>query len=908
MNEQSLIGKTVSHYRITAALGAGGMGAVYRATDSTLGRDVAIKVLPPEVANDSDRLARFRREAHVLASLNHPHIAAIYGLEEADGKPFLALELVDGEDLKQRLARGAMPIQEALEAAAQIAEALEEAHNKGIVHRDLKPANVKVTPDGRVKVLDFGLAKAWAGDAGDGRSGAPELSHSPTLTRSATTAGMVLGTAAYMSPEQARGKPVDRRADVWAFGVLVWEMLTGHALFAGDTITDVIAAVVTKEPDLDLLPAGTPPVVRRLLARCLRKDPRLRLPDIGAARLELRELLAGSPTENEAPRPGLDEASHRARVRERAAWATVALLLAGLSAFLLQRRLADAPEPRPAAHFALDTPENLLFSVFGPVSLSPDGRHVAFVAFSPRGNRELWIRSLDATEARVLPGTANAGGAVIWSPDSTSIAFAADTELRRITLVGGAIQRICALPRGDFGGGTWSRQGTIVFGSGGAEAKLFSVSDAGGEAKPLTEHDASRGETSHMWAQFLPDARRFLVDIDSAKEDSAGLFVTSLDAPSERRRIRPEAARFQLVAPGYLLFVQGGTLLAQRFDTAKLVTRGEPVALASSVATFNQVPSWGWFSASDTGRVAWLSGQGTQVQLEWVDRTGRRIGALGEPGIYGQIALSPDGRRVVAEVADADNRFDLWTIDVARGVGSRLTSDPANERDPVWSPDGHELVFSTDATGDQNLLRKGLEGPEPPAPLRDGIGQTAGQRDIAKEWVREGNTLLYLTIGPERTLWAASLDGGGPPEALVKGFAVDQPRVSPDGRWLAYISTESGRFEVYVQPFRRRGERLRVSANGGGQPRWRGDGKELFYIGLDGSLMAVEVRSGATGLELGMPQTLVVAKTFAAVLEGSDYTDYGVTPDGQRFLVKRPVEGSERPRIHVLLDWPSLLR
>jgi Tol biopolymer transport system component len=584
------------------------------------------------------------------------------------------------------------------------------------------------------------------------------------------------------------------------------------------------------------------------------------------------------------------------------------LLLAGLSAFLLQRRLAEAPEPRPAAHFALDTPENLLFSGFGPVSLSPDGRHVAFVAFAPGGNPQMWIRSLDATEARVLPGTSNAGGAVIWSPDSASIAFAGDDELRKITLVGGAIQRLCALPRGGFDGGTWSRQGTIVFGSGGPEARLFSVSDAGGEAKPLTEHDASRADTAHSWPQFLPDGRRLLFEVRGAKEESTGLFVTSLDAPGERRRIRPERARFQLVAPGYLLFVQGGTLLAQRFDTTKLATRGEPVALASSVATFSQVPSWGWFSASDTGRVAWLSGQGTQVQLEWVDRTGRRIGALGEPGTYGQIVLSPDGRRVVAEMADADNRFDLWTIDVARGVASRLTSGPANERDPVWSPDGHELVFSTDASGDQNLVRKGLQGPEAEAPLRDGIGQTAGLRDIAKEWVRDANTLLYLTLGPERTLWAASLDGGGPPEALVKGFAVDQPHVSPDGRWLAYISTESGRFEVYAQPFRRRGERVRVSANGGGQPRWRGDGKELFYVSLDGALMAVDVRDGSTGLDLGMPQTLVPARTFAAVLEGSDYSDYAITPDGQRILVKRPVEGAERPRIHVLLDWPSLVR
>jgi eukaryotic-like serine/threonine-protein kinase len=907
-----VIGTTLSHYRITAALGAGRMGAVYRATDSTLGRDVAIKVLPPEVASDADRVARFRREAHLLASLNHPHIAAIYGLEEAKGKLFLALELVEGEDLKERLARGAVPLDEALEIALQIAEALEEAHNKGIVHRDLKPANVKLTPDGKVKVLDFGLAKAWAGEGADGRSSPPELSHSPTMTKAGTMAGAILGTAHYMSPEQARGKPVDRRADVWAFGVVVCEMLTGRALFAGDTITDVIAAVVGKEPDLDTLPKGTPAALRRLLSRCLRKDPRTRLPDIGAARLELQDLLAPASTETAAPRPERDEAYRAAQgggARERVAWVAVTVALAGLSAFLVHRRVTEAPEPRPPAHFVLDTPENLTFPDFSPLAVSSDGRHIAFVALSPDGSR-MWIRSLDAPDARMLPGTSGAFGGHFWSPDSTSIAFAAEGELRKLAITGGAVQRICALPREGFEafrGGVWSRQGTIVFNIGGEHARLYAVSDKGGEARPLTTHDRSREEQGHYWAQFLPDDRQFLFLVESAKEKNRGLFVASLDAPTERRRIRPEFTRFQLVAGRYLLFLQGGTLVAQRFNAEGLVTTGEPVPIASSVASFSQAPSWGSFSASATGRLAWLSSQGNEVRLEWVDRTGRRIGSLGDPRRYGQIVLSPDGRRVAAEIQDADGRYDLWTIDGARGVPSRLTSNPANDRDPVWSPDGREIIFSSDAHGDQDLVRKGLQGLDPPAPLPGGIGQRPGERDIAKEWVREGNTLLHLTLGAERVLWATSLDGSQPPEALVKGFVVDQPHVSPDGRWLAYISTESGRYEVYVQPFRRPGERLRVSANGGGQPRWRGDGKELFYLGLDGALMRVDVRSGATGLELGMPEALVSASTLGAVLEGSDFTDYAVTADGQRFLVKRTVEGREKPRVHVLLDWPSLL-
>jgi serine/threonine protein kinase/Tol biopolymer transport system component len=899
-----LIGQTLSHYRITSALGVGGMGEVYRATDTNLGREVAIKVLPPEVARDAERLARFRREAHLLASLNHPNIAAIYGLEEEAGKPFLALELVEGKDLKERIDAGAIPVDEALEIAERIAEALEEAHGKGIVHRDLKPANVKVTPDGKVKVLDFGLAKAWAADAAIGS--APSLSQSPTLTHTGTIAGVILGTAGYMSPEQARGKPVDKRADVWSFGVLLWEMLTGRALFAGETVTDVIAAVVTREPDLSALPKATPPALRRLIARCLRKDPRQRLPDIGAARLELQEVLAGATPADELPAGepgGTVREQGWWRRRERWGWAATVLGLAGLAAVPSLRRPTEARALRAPAHFVLDTPGDLSFGDFNPPALSPDGRYLAFVGTSSSGTTQLWMRPLDSPVARAAPGTEGAT-APFWSPDSTAVAFATGRDLRKLVLAGGAVQRICTVPS-EMGGGTWNDTGTIVFWAGAQTSLLYSVSATGGEARPLTAHDASRGETAHQWPQFLPDGRHLLFEVGSSKPENAGLYVTSLDAPAERRRILSDTARFVYAARA-LLSVHDGVLTAQPFDAKSLTTTGDAVPIASPVASWTVIPSWGWFSASSSGHAAWISGQSTESQLTWVSRKGVRLGTLGEPGRYGQIAMSADNQHVAVELADAAGQFDLWTIDVARGVATRLTTDSANERDPVWSPDGHELVFSSDANGDQDLLRTDLSGAEAPAPLPRGVGHSRGERDIAKCWLREGNTLLYKTIGAETAVRAVSLDGGSPAQALLEGFGVDQPQVSPDGRWLAYISTESGRYEVYVQPFRRRGARVRVSANGGGQPRWRGDGRELFYLSVEGAL-AVDVRESASGLEVGMPKLLVPANALPAVVEGLDYSDYAVSADGQRFLVKLRSDKEEQPRIHVLLDWPSLV-
>jgi Tol biopolymer transport system component len=900
------IGQTLSHYRITAAIGAGGMGEVYRATDVNLHRDVAVKMLPIQVAQDPDRLSRFRREAHLLAALNHPNIAGIYGLEEAGGTPFLVLELVEGVDLAQRLRDGALPVDEALAIALQVAEALEEAHNKGIVHRDLKPANVKLTPDGKVKVLDFGLAKAWTGAGADASSGSGDVSHSPTLAYTGTIAGVILGTAAYMSPEQARGKPVDKRADVWAFGVLMWEMLSGRRLFTGDTITDVIAAVVTKEPDLAALPNTTPPAVRRLLARCLQKDPRKRLPDMGTARLELQEVLSG--VADPGPQPvGVASAlplKPQARSRERWAWLSAVLILCGVVGYLLAARVGSTPARQSAEHFLIDTPENLSFGDFpSQLAMSPDGRNLVFAATTTGGTLRLWIRPLDSLEARPLSGT-DEGGDPFWSPDGTSVAFFAGNELRKLSLSSGTVQRICALPKNLSTGGTWNDEGTIVFSAGGPAGTLYRVPATGGDATPLTTLDQSRKERGYWFPQFLPGGHQILVIVGSPEAANRGVYVLSLDKPSERQRILPDPDVVKYAA-GHLLSVQGGVLTARDFDVKHLAVTGTPVSLGTGVATWASNATWGFFTASEAGGLVWLSAVTTDIQLQWIDRDGKPLGTLGERAKYGQIVLSPDDKRLAAEIADADGRYDLWILDVARGVASRFTSDPDNERDPVWSPDSNEIVFSSDAGGNQHLFRKSLLGSEPPAPLPADIGKTPGKRDIAESWLRDGNTLVYMIQGPngERTLSAASLDGKTSEVVGTDHFASDEHHVSPDGRWLTYMSQESGHADVYVEPFRRRGEKVRVSVEGGGQPRWRGDGKEIFYLSLDGGLMAASVKETATGVEIGIPTALVTPDRLNAIVEGPDYDDYAVSANGQKFLVKKAASKNDRQRLHMLLNW-----
>jgi Tol biopolymer transport system component len=893
-------GFSLGPYRIERLIGAGGMGEVYRARDTKLGRDVAIKILPRTFTTDPERLARFEREARMLAALNHPHIGAIYGLEDADGVPGLVLELVEGPTLAERLAGGPLPVTEALTIARQIADALDTAHEKGIIHRDLKPANIKITPDGVVKVLDFGLAKVLAGDAAG-----PDLSESPTITLGATREGVLLGTAAYMSPEQARGQVVDKRTDIWAFGCVLFEMLAGHAVLAGNTLSDTIAAILGGEPAWDQLPAATPPNIRPLLRRCLDRNPKRRLRDVGDARIEIDDALRAPLLESgvAAPLPWTRTVVRSIRLW-RAIAAVVTLMAIGLSVWVLR---TTAPEP--ASRVEASLPDGTTPGDY--VSVSPDGRKLVVAAAGQGG---LWVRELGSLEWRRLPGTEN-GASPFWSPDSRYVAFAVENQLKKVDTTGGPPETLCTVPSNAVGSGSWNRDGVIIFGSwgGGSGGPLWRVSQVGGAATAVTEVETSKGELYHTWPAFLEDGTHFLY-FRSGPPEIAGIYAGSLNAkPADQSHARILANELTAsYANGYVFFMRATTMMAQPFDRRLLQLKDTLVAIAEAVRT-----TWFGtevFSASSGGALAYRTAPAVEnVQLTWIDRQGKVISTVGPPSLEGAVGLSPDGNRAVIRDSGYDVPGDLWTVDVFSGRRTRLTFRRNNYSPGVWSPDGTRIAYAGGSLGD-TLYEKASTGTEEEIELL----KEPGTRHFVTSWSSDGRFLLYHTENAPRTgydVWVLPLEGERKPVLLLgDSFNEWAARFSPDRHWIVYASTEtgSGAAELFVRPFivsasgrPALGEgKWQISRGGGNWPVWRSDKEILFNGGLpwnpNNAVMAAAVKASGTAFESGVPQQLFPS----GVAGGLD-----VTADGQRFLVT--VAQAQRPAplsIGVILNWPALMK
>jgi Tol biopolymer transport system component/predicted Ser/Thr protein kinase len=876
-------GTPLGSYEILALIGTGGMGEVYKAKDTRLDRTVAIKVLPTHLADNPDLKQRFEREARAVSSLNHPHICTLHDIGEQDGTEFLVMEYIEGETLADRLRKGGLPLEQALRYAIEIADALDKAHRQGVVHRDLKPGNIMLTKSG-AKLLDFGLAKLRQDVSAETPS---LLSALPTEEKPLTREGSIMGTFQYMAPEQLEGKDTDARTDIFAFGSVLYEMLTGRKAFEGTSQASLIAAIMEHEPvALSQLQTIVPPDLERLVHQCLEKDPEDRWYSAHDLRTELKWIAEGGAQADAMP------TTKQARWNyERLAWAgATLLLLLALAAGYFNR----APEPDAAVQrFSIPPPQGSYFRGEAGV-LSPDGRFLAFVAADDEGYSQLWVRPLDTLVARPLPGTDEASSP-FWSPNSRTIGFIAERQLKTIDLDSEQPRTLSAAP-GLVIGASWNKEGTILFGT--YASGIRRVSASGGEAVPLTEPDSAYPGHFHGWPYFLPDGNHFLYW--ARRTDGSGIYVGSLRS-AKSKLLLEGVAQAKYAPPGYILFQQRGTLMVQPFDTAALELIGDPIPLVSDV--------WhglwfgaGAYSVSGNGVLAYQTGGISKAELRWLDREGRGLGSVGEPEPYPQLALSPDERRVAVERVDPDlMTTDLWVLDLARGgVASRLTFDPLSDRDPVWSPDGTRIAFNSARRGTMDIYEKSLVEEEDAKLLLE-----SPQRLVTEDWSSDGRFIAYQFGSPSQgEIWLLSLcDERESFPFLQTPFNLDEPRFSPDGKWMAYVSDETGQFEVYVQSIETRGVKLRVSTEGGGQPRWRGDGKELFYLASDGSMMAVAMKEGQR-LEPGHPARLF----HTGISAGPDIDQYAVTADGQRFLILKPSRATDAAPVTIVLNWTAELK
>ena len=908
-------GSTLGHYEVQGLIGKGGMGEVYRGYDTKLQRDVALKLLPPQFARDPERLARFRREATMLAALNHPNIAQIYGVEDSGDTHYLVMEFVPGLTLADRVIdldrAGPVEVDEALRISSQICEALEHAHEKNIIHRDLKPANVKLTPEGKVKVLDFGLAKAFAGEASDH---APLDSNSPTLgalpSASPTLPGVILGTAAYMSPEQAKGKTVDRRTDIWALGCVLYELLTRRAAFSGESVTEILGSVFRAEPDWALLPEATPSAIRALLRRCLRKDSQQRPRDAADIRLELDDARAAASP------------SASALIVQAAAPAPRRWLLLGALACVVVAAIATAATwyfkpapPLPVTRTVVAMPADQRLVPTGPIvplALSPDGSQMAYISQKGSELARMYLRAMNSLEDRPFSGT-ETGDQPFFSPDGQWIGFSVGATLKKVPITGGAVLTICPTNAG-LRGASWGPDNKIIFGTNAAASGLFQVSSAGGTPEVLSSPDTSKGEASHRWPEILPGGKAvlFVVGTGGGSYDDAAIVVQRLD--TGERKVLLQGGTFPHYAPtGHLVYYRAGTVMALPFDLDRLEPSGSPAPVIEGVRSSGSANAGGAnFALSSTGALAYIPGspQGGVSTLVWVDRRGASTPLKTAARSFGVSTfgsngprLSPDGQSVAVQIND--QKSDIWIYSIPRETMTRLTFE-GNNLVPGWTPDGKRVVFQSTKEGPLNLFWKPADGSGPDerlAPRSDGA-QYPGS------FTPDGRTLVYAQIEPKtgRDIFVLPLDGdpgaagtGGKPSVFLQTpYNETTVRFSPDGRWVAYVSDASGRNEVYVQPFPGPGGKYQVSTEGGTEMVWGANG-EIFYR-AGNKMLAVEVKTQPI-LNIGRPQVLFEAPYLLNAAGGAG-ANYDVTTDGQRFLMlKGNEQGPAATQINVVLNW-----
>jgi len=873
-------GSRLGPYEIGAPLGAGGMGEVYRARDTRLERSVAIKILPAQLSSDPVRKQRFEREAKTISSLNHPHICVLHDVGHQDGIDYLVMECVEGETLAKRLEKGPLALDQVLKYGAQIADALDKAHRSGVVHRDLKPGNIMLTATG-AKLLDFGLAKPAVAPAS-----VATLTAAATQTTPMTQEGTIVGTFQYMSPEQVEGKEVDGRSDIFSLGAVLYEMLTGQRAFPGKSQLSVASAILEKEPaPINAIKPMTPPAFDHAVKKCLAKLPDERWQSASDLASELKWA-----SENTNQTSGVTTFAGARKGRENLAWLVASALAVALIVGAIWSRNSKPPEQ------AMYFPAPMSFPV-RDMAIAPNGHTVAVVAYleSARKNA-LWTYELGSPEAKTLAGTEGASYP-FWSADGRSLAFFADAKLKKLDVSGGPVQTLCDAPFGR--GGTWNKDGVIIF-SPEVIGGLYRVSASGGMAAPISDPDTSRGETSHRWPVFLPDGKHYLyLAANFAGQKGANaVYVGSLDS-KEKRFVVEATANAAYAAPDYLLYYRDKTLLAQRFDPKGFTLSGEPTTILTDIQYLPQVKK-ALFAVSDSGVLVAQTGSGVALsQPVWFNRKGNELGALGKPEVYGNVFLAPNGTSVALDKTEMaiQNIIDIWTYELEGARAKRLTFGPGLNVVPVWSPDASQFVFTSNRQINQDLYMKNSDGTQ-----EERLVVHDDRTLIANDWSRDGKYILY-TRGTD--LWFLTFPGLKSNAFLKAVSDIRNGQFSPDGKWVAYASNETGRWEIYVTSFPDARGKWQISTGGGEQPRWRGDGKELFYVSSDEKMMAAPVASGVK-FDPGTPMVLFQATPRQPVTNADQFA-YDVSRDGQRFLINTPVKQTETAPMSIILNWTAKL-